>query len=202
MMGQPGAGIALCAVAVLAIIVAGVGLSGAAREQASPASRVANSAEPTRQAPTRRDAVAAATDFLVALDLETLLDDSRRRRVINAVAAPHARASLQHLYKRERDRVAKSYRRRPRFARAALLGYRVDGFTGSQATVSIWAATIGGSGSFAPATGWSTTTVTLSWSDTGWRISGVDETPGPSARWPTASLASEGRTFTEYRHAP
>lgn len=196
------ASVGLSALAVLAIVVAFVGLSRAASDEASPASRIVHPQLPAPQEPTRSAAVAAATEFLMALNLETLLDGTKRRQLISEVAAPDARTALQRLYQRERDRVAESYRERPRFARAALLGYRIDEFGASQATVSIWAATIGGSGSFPPATGWSTSTVTLSWSDAGWRIARVDETPGPSARWPIASLASEGRTFQEFRHAP
>jgi hypothetical protein len=165
------------------------------------------SAAPTRAAmpiaqPTERGAVQTATAFLSSMTLTTLLDPRRRRSILAVYAEPSARPGLEQLYDREHDRVASSYRRPPRVARAALLGYRVDDFNPRVATVSLWAATIGGSGSYAPTTGWSTTTVDLAWSTKGWRVTGVKDEPGPSADWPIGSLASEAKTFRPFDHAP
>lgn len=158
--------------------------------------RAASAASP------REAAVETATAFLTSIDLEVLLDHRRRERVLERFAAPAALAELQRMYAAERRRVARSYRSEPRFARAALAGFRVDQLTSSRATVSIWAATIGGSGTFEPAAGWSTTTVALTEGDGRWRVSGVREQPGPSPDWPIETLAGEGSEFEEYRYAP
>ena len=189
----------LCVLAVAAAIAGFVGLreTATSTESARP---IPVDAEPPR--PTRVAAVRAATDFLTALDLARLLDDHQRRRWIRAAAAPGARASLQLLYAEEKHRVAASYRAGPRFARAALAGYRIDEFAPPGATVSIWAATLGGSGSYAPTAGWSTTTVSLAWKQSSWKVTDVRSSAGPGPDWPSATLAVEGSRFQEYRHAP
>ena len=111
-----------------------------------------------------------ATAFVTALDLEVLLDDERRERIIARFAAPATREDLSETYAAEKRRVIGSYRASPRFARAALAGYRVDEFSPTQASVSIWAATIGGSGTFPPSAGWSTTTVRLTRVAKAWKV--------------------------------
>jgi hypothetical protein len=183
-----------------------VGLLGL-RDASGEGSAAMSTAKPERERPrpvqpTKVGAVNAATDFLSAVDLQVLLDDRERERVIRRAAAPEARTELSQVYAEEKRRVAASYRRAPRFARAALAGYRIDEFAVPAATVSIWAAAIGGSGSYAPTTGWSTTTVTLSWIGGRWMVTGVEDSPGPASDWPVATLATEGRRFREYRHVP
>jgi hypothetical protein len=195
-------GIWLVAAALAALVIAALGLRQAAgNERAAPTPTPTVSVAPA-DGHTREGAVRAATAFLAALDLDTILDDARRRRLITSSASPESRATLQRLYERERDRVRESYRRRPRVARAAMLGYRVDDYSRARATVAIWAATIGGSGDFEPTTGWITTVVKLDWSDSRWAVASVAESQGPSAEWPVAELARAARSFTEYRNAP
>jgi hypothetical protein len=188
---------ALAALAVAAVLVAVIGLRQATADRSASSRSAAPSA-----APNRDSAVAAATNFLLSIDLDVLLDDRRRNRVLARFGAPTALRELRRMYAAEKRRVSASYRERPRFARAALVGYRVDEFAQSDARVSIWAATVGGSGSFAPVTGWSTTTVTLVWKTGSWKVSDVRDEPGPSPDWPIETLASEGRRFQEYRYAP
>ena len=161
--------------------------------------------EPLRPAPARptaQTAVTEATAFLSTLDLRTLLDAKRRRRAVAAAAAPEARKALLSLYDAEAVRVARSYRRPPRFSRAALAGYRVIASSKRVATVAIWAAVIGGSGDRPPADGWSTTIVSLRWLGERWGVTDVKHEDGPSADWPVSTLAAEGTRFREYRHAP
>jgi hypothetical protein len=153
-------------------------------------------------APSRSDAVRTAAGFLSAMTLHTLLNAKRRDSVLAIYADPSSRPALTRVYEDERTRVAASYRRGPRVARAALVGYRVDGFSAHEATVSVWAASIGGSGTYRPTTGWSTITVDLLWSKRGWRVTNVEEKPGPSDDWPIGSLASEAKTFHAFRNVP
>jgi hypothetical protein len=185
------------AVACLAVLISSIGLHDTTGDRPGVQDAHAASAATPREA-----AVATATAFLTSIDLEVLLDDRRRERVLERFAAPSALPELQRMYAAERRRVARSYRSAPRFARAALAGFRVDQLTSSRASISIWAATIGGSGSFEPAAGWSTTTVVLSKDRGDWQVSGVREQSGPSPDWPIDTLASEGRDFQEYRYAP
>ncbi len=198
MSGRSRRGLLIAAVAIAAIALPVIGLRQAAGGQ--PPSEA--SVRPTSQAQSKRTAVIVATDLLSSIDLAVLLDDRLRRRVIDRFAARSSRDALQQLYASEKKRVAASYQRPPRFARAALAGYRVDEFTPSGSTVSIWAATIGGSGKYPPTAGWSTTTVTLTWEQGRWRVTDVRDEPGPAPEWPIATLSSEAQGFREYRHAP
>jgi hypothetical protein len=199
MTGRARLGLILATVSVAAITASFLGFRQAAGDE-PPAPHVSGRLpSPT---PSKRAAVITATELLSSLDLPVLLDDRRRRRVIDRYAARSSRHALQRLYAAEKQRVSDSYRRPPRFARAALAGYRVDEFTPSASTVSIWAATIGGSGSYPPTAGWSTTTVTLTWDRSRWRVSDVRDEPGPAPDWPIETLSSEARGFKEYRHAP
>lgn len=193
----------VAAAAVFAVLVLGWSLTrGASGETTRPPAHAREGGAKPVLEPTKRDAVRTASSFLSAMTLETLLDARRRQSVVAVYAEPSARPALEQLYEREQARVATSYRRPPRVARAALLGYRLDGFSQRAATVSVWAASIGGSGSYAPTAGWSTIIVDLAWTESGWRITGVDENPGPSGEWPIKSLASEARTFRPFRYAP
>jgi len=186
---------AICAVGLAIWAALGAADSEPAPSATPPDERPA--LEPTADA-----AVDAAAGFLSSMTLDTLLSRARRQSVLAVYADPSARPGLEQLYARERRRVAASYRQGPRVARAALLGYRVDGLSSSAATVSLWAATIGGSGSYGPTTGWTTIIVDLTWTARGWRVSAVDERPGPSGEWPIESLASEAKTFRAFRYAP
>jgi hypothetical protein len=187
------------AMAILLAVVTGIVLLVVAR----PATVERSAAEARRsESPDRRSAVVTATEFLTAIDLAVLLDDDRRDRVLARFATPAALDALRRTFAAEKRRVIASYRKPPRLARAALAGYRVEKLTESEAGVSIWAATIGGSGGFPPAAGWSTTTVKLSWDGERWKVSDVHDEPGPSAEWPIEALAQEVRAFEEYRHAP
>jgi hypothetical protein len=180
-----------------AVVVALLGMRQAAGGETRAPKPVP--AEPT---PTKRGAVVAATEFLSSIDLAVLLDDRRRVRVIDRFALPSARAALEKLYAAEKRRVEASYRQPPRFARAALAGYRIDEFVSTDATVSVWAASIGGSGGFPPVAGWSTTTISLTWRQDRWRVTDVRDEIGPSPDWPIQTLVTEARGFKEYRHAP
>ena len=162
--------LALCAAATAAVLVAVLGLArgpaGEAARRPSPALR----AVPPTLAPSKTDAISLTANFLSAMNLRTLLSARRRHSVLAVYADRAARPSLERLYNREHARVAASYSRAPRVARAALLGYRVDGLTAQTATISVWAASIGGSADYPPTSGWWTTTVDLAWTDHGWRV--------------------------------
>jgi hypothetical protein len=174
------------------------GPAGEAARRPSPALRDG----PHTREPSKTDAISLTANFLSAMNLRTLLSTRRRHSVLAVYADPAARPSLERLYDREYARVEASYSRPPRVARAALLGYRVDGLAGQVATISVWAASIGGSADYAPTSGWWTTTVDLAWTNQGWRVAGVKQEPGPSDDWPIGSLASEARTFHPFRNVP
>lgn len=197
MMRRHRVALVIAVLAGTAILVAALGVG-----QTIGGSPRTDDAPPPDLRPTKRAAVVVATAFLTSIDLDVLLDEQRRNRVVDHFAAPESRMALRRLYAAERRRVGSSYRERPRFVRAALAGYRVDELTPKSASISIWAATIGGSGSFAPTAGWSTTTVVLAWDADRWRVTSVHDEAGPSPEWPISTLASEGGGFEEYTHAP
>jgi hypothetical protein len=185
----------------LAMTVWSVGQGGDS-ETARSAAPVRRRPVPPVPQPKERDAVRTAASFLSSMTLDALLNGARRRSIVGLYAEPSARPALEQIYDGEGNRVAASYRHPPRVARAALVGYRVDGFHPPAATVSLWAATIGGSADYPPTTDWFTTVVDLAWTARGWRITGVDQKPGPSSDWPIKSLATEARTFRPFRYAP
>ena len=183
--------------------VVAVPLAVLAFSAADAPERPVKKAAGSNQAPRpEAEAVRAAADFLAAMNLETVLNDRARRRLIRASSSPADAARLERIYAAEKDRVSRSYRRGPRFARAALAGYRIDVITENDAAVAIWAAAIGGSRTYEPATAWSTTVVRLRRSDDRWTVRDVRHEAGPSTDWPIRSLAAEGRRFKEFRVAP
>ena len=63
--------------------------------------------------------------------------------------------------------------------RSAPLGYRVDAYSPTQATISIWSVgVVGSSTTRPPDASWSTTTITLDWTGD-WRMSDYRTTSGP-----------------------
>jgi hypothetical protein len=145
---------------------------------------------------------AVAIRFLSGLDLARLLDDKARRRFIAGWAAPGHASGLQALYAAEADRVRAAYSARPRIARAAFLGYRVDQRDAGRGEVAIWAVSVGGAGASAVAVGWRTMRVSLSRSEDAWKVVGVREAPGPSPDMPVAEFATAAGRFEGLRVAP
>ncbi len=131
-------------------------------------------------------AAAAAAAAVSALDGAALLDRQRVRALVASLASSGSRARLAAAY----DRAATDARARLGvdsvpppvvFVRAFPIGYRIDRFTTSNATVSVWRVGVVGSGATVPPQqSWRTETVSLAWQSGRWKVDGFASEPGPT----------------------
>jgi hypothetical protein len=180
--------------AVLGVVVGRASVSAADRQQ----QRVS---EPNAAA-TRRAAVRAAVDYLQALRWDVLIDAERRRKAISARATPGAASQLDAELATPAEAVRAAVTRPPVVARTAVLGYRVQLHDGGRAAVRIWGMVLFGTGAYEPATQWSTSDVSLVWSDERWLVDGVRSRGGPSPDSPLRTLVRSARALREVRHVP
>jgi hypothetical protein len=167
----------------------------------------------------QQGAVAAAANYTRVLSSDLILDTSRRRAAIGALAAPEATARLQRTF----DQAVVSLRQglgvtggaddgTQVLLRATPVGWRVEDYSDGAAKVAIWVTSVGGSiGGTAPVPireGWGTTTVTLRWVDGDWKQVDSTTTDGPvpiaDVAPPTAApeLVDKANEFKEFTYAP
>jgi hypothetical protein len=167
-----------------------------------------------RSAHTPAGAVAAAAASVELLDGPALLDSIRVRRLVNRLAASSVRDGLARAYEQgatqARARLAADSVPAPVvILRAALVGYRIDSFTPSAATVAVWRVGIVGSGATVPPQqSWRTETVSLVWEHRAWKVASFASAPGPTPPLPTVvgataagDLFAEIPRFQEFSHA-
>jgi hypothetical protein len=159
-------------------------------------------------------AVAAAAASVQLLDGPALLHSIRIRRLVNRLAASNVRDGLARAYEQgaaqARARLAADSVPAPVvILRAALVGYRIDSFTPSAATVAVWRVGIVGSGATVPPQqSWRTETVSLVWEHRAWKVASYASAPGPTPPLPTVvgattagDLFAEIPRFREFSHA-
>jgi hypothetical protein len=154
--------------------------------------------------------VTAASRYVSALDGPALLDATRVRRLVRAIASAQARDQLLAAYgqvaSQARERLGVDTVPAPVvFVRAVPVGYRVDAFTRDAATVAIWRVGIVGSGATVqPQQSWRTEIVSLVWEDGRWKVRSFASEPGPtppivaSAPSTAAELFTSIPRFTEF----
>jgi hypothetical protein len=158
---------------------------------------------------TRGGAVAAAADYLSALNGKVILDAALARRVLAPISAADAREALARGYAAAaaqlRQQLGVGTVPEPVIVvRAAPVGYRVAAFAADAATISIWRVGIVGSGATVePRQTWRTETVTLVWEARTWKIADLSSSPGPTpplaaAPTPPAQLFSAVPEFEEF----
>jgi hypothetical protein len=161
-------------------------------------------------------AVASATNYTAVLGGPLVLDPVARRVAIDVLAAPSARSSMQRSYAQAAPLIAKGLGVTGGSADAANVvlrvipvGWRVEQYDGSTATVAIWATGVGGAINGTPVReGWGVTTIRLTWVDGDWKELGATTTDGPvpiaDEQTPTApsELVPKARAFKEYHYAP
>ena len=161
---------------------------------------------------TASGAVAAASRFVGALDGTALFDRSRLGAVILSAAAPRIRGRLLAAYGQAsaQARALLGLGTVPApvvIVRAASVGYRVENFSANAAAVSLWRVGIIGSGATVqPEQSWRTETVSLVWTNGGWKVDALSSQPGPTpplaasaASTPVELFASIPR-FEEFTH--
>ena len=167
----------------------------------------------------REGAIAAAANYTTALSSDLILDTSRRRAAIAALAAPAAKARLQRTF----DQAVASLRSglgvtgatkdAQVLLRATPVGWRVEEYSDRAAKVAIWVTSVGGSigGTDGPVPireGWGTTTVELRWAGGDWKQVDSTTSDGPvpiaDVAPPTAApeLVSKASEFKEFTYAP
>jgi hypothetical protein len=167
----------------------------------------------------QQGAVAAAANFTRVLSSDLILDTSRRRAAIAALAAPSAKARLQKTF----DQAVVPLRKglgvsdtasdgAQVLLRATPVGWRVEDYSDEKAKVAIWVTSVGGSigGTVAAPIreGWGTTTVELRWVGDDWKLAESTTTDGPvpiaDVAPPTAAgeLVDKANEFKEFTYAP
>jgi hypothetical protein len=171
-------------------------------------------AKATRDTRTPDGAVAAAAASVELLDGPALLDRTRIGRLVDRLAASNARDGLARAYEqgaaRARARLAADSVPAPVvILRAALVGYRIDRFTSSAATVAVWRVGIVGSGATVqPQQAWRTETVSLVWERGSWKVASFASALGPTPPLPNVAETTAARDlfteiprFREFSHA-
>ena len=151
--------------------------------------------------PTPDAAVATALAYLDALRWDVLIDDRRRRQVIDRyateLAAPRLDAALVAPAEALRT-VAK----RPVVARTSVLGYRVEHIDSRSAAIAVWGLALFGSTAYRPTTQWSTSRVRLEWRGDRWLIAGLRSQGGPAPDFPLRELVRADRRYREPAYVP
>jgi hypothetical protein len=167
----------------------------------------------------QQGAVAAAANYTSVLSSDLILDTTRRRAAIDALAAPEAKARLQKTF----DQAVVSLRQglgitggaddgTQVLLRATPVGWRVEDYDNGAAKVAIWVTSVGGSiGGKVPVPireGWGTTTITLRWAGGDWKQVESTTADGPvpiaDVAPPTAApeLVDKANEFKEFTYAP
>ncbi len=185
---------------VAVLFVAALGIVIGRAWAAGPPARTP---EPTTHtAPTARSALLAAIGYLNALRWEVLVDDAKRRELIERLATPQAAPKLDAELAPAAEALREAVSRPPVVARRAVLGYRVSHVDAKRAAVRIWGMALFGSAAYRPATQWSTSDVALDWTGERWLVDGIQSHGGPSPALPVAALARQTYGLREVRHVP
>lgn len=128
-------------------------------------------------------AVETAVDFAAAPQGWLYFDDREIAAAVAEVASPRATADLTAetvaAVRAARDELAQSSGRVWWLVHP--LAWRVESFSGTEATVAVWVVTLlSAAGVAMPQTEWVTDLVDLVWVDDGWRVDDSIERPGPT----------------------
>ncbi|WP_217921938.1 hypothetical protein [Miltoncostaea oceani] len=147
---------------------------------------------------TKAGAARTAAQALSSLaDPRLLSSPQARRTAVARIAPPNYRAELAPLFERTYgylgDLLGASAGRGQVVLRMTPVGYRVEAFSATRASVAVWQVTLLATPERAPIAAWSTSRAELVWTGGRWRVErfGVD-TPGPvpSVTAPEAPVAA------------
>jgi hypothetical protein len=218
--------------------VAAPATTAATREQTAPAPATAPQAQADQAAASRvgprktvggvpvgyehskQGAVAAAANYARVLSSTLILDRTKRRAAIEALAAPETLDRQQRAWDQAVGELTKALgvpdggaKDGTVLLRAVPVGWRLEQYTGDRATVAIWVTsvlgTLGGSpGGMPVREAWGTTTVKLRWVDGDWKQLQQTNKDGPvpiaDTATPTAAaqLIPEAQQFKEFTYGP
>jgi hypothetical protein len=185
--------------------------------QSGPGPTRVENGVPVGYAHTPEGAVAAATNYLTVVDGQLITQPDKYRAAIDALAAPASQPSLRRNAEKDmkvlQDGVGLlSYAQQGRqvIFRAMPLAYHVDRYDGRESQVSIWAeGFIGVDGALSVRESWTTSSVTVSWTGTDWKLVSIapptaaSQGPAPMTGQPqvqTADLPTQLKTYRSYQH--
>ena len=151
--------------------------------------------------PSADGAVTSAIAYLEALSLDVLLDDDQRREAIERRALPEAVDALDARLDEPVERL-RAVAEAPVVARRAILGYRIENYSGPDATVAVWGMALFATGVYDAATQWSTSRINLRWRTNRWLVASVENDGGPSPQSALDDLTEIHTRFREVRHVP
>ncbi|MFD7613404.1 hypothetical protein [Streptomyces sp. NPDC059828] len=149
---------------------------------------------PKGYAHNEQGAQSAASNFAVALGSAEMFQRENRHRIVDAIYTPQAAASLkapqddaysaEFLAKLGLDADGSALEGSTFVSRTIPVGTKVDAFTRSKATVSVWCTGLvgmAGEGSKDPVrTTWKTWTFQLQWTSGDWKVADDSEKDGPT----------------------
>jgi hypothetical protein len=183
-------------------------------DKAGPAKEVAGVG--VGWAHTREGAVAAATNYTMALAGDLVFDDTAGRKAIAVLAAPKARKAQESAWL-EAARLTRAGLRLPAGAagagqavmRTALLGSTVEHYDQGKARIAIWTMGLAGSERIPVAAGFGVTVVDLEWVGGDWKQVKATSRAAPIPLAPADEVPSSAndfrqqtRQFKEYDYAP
>lgn len=133
--------------------------------------------------PDREGAGTAAIAYATAAQRWLYLSDDEIRSAVAEIATPVASPRLSEEVvadvRAARARLADSPGRIWWLVRP--MAWRVESFTSDEATVAVWIVTVLSAQEVAvPQSEWTTVTLQLAWVDSGWRVDGTRDIPGPT----------------------
>ena len=195
----------LAGVTALALLAIGMALGSRIATQESAATTttaLATGARPATDAPTpvpadrtRAGAVAAAVRSITAFNGDVLLEPARLHAVVARIASLASRSALLEAFAQAsaqtRAKLGADTVPQPVIVlRSVPVGYRVEGFSRDEATVSVWYIGIVGSGATVqPQQSWRTQVVSLVWENQTWKVGTFASSPGPTPPLSTVEAA-------------
>jgi hypothetical protein len=164
---------------------------------------------------TATGAADAATEMAAILSGPTVSQADAYRTAVAAIAAPAHRDALLNRADQlvaaidaQLGVVSASAQNAQVAVRTIPVSWHVESYTGSAATVRLWAVGLVAEDGSLPATAvWASGDFDVEWTDAGWRLDDVQTVSGPvpqSQQQPTVTTAlpPEVGSFQEYRHVP
>jgi hypothetical protein len=157
---------------------------------------------------TMEGAVAAAAEYIGALDAGRGLVPAERAAVLDTIAADGQHEQLEARMAAGLDILVENFGLTPDVvgdpdfvARTIPAGYQISAYDGAEATVRLWSTSVFfAAGRHASSGDWSTETVTLRWDRDDWRLVALESEPGPAPPdTPTPPVPGAGERINAFQ---
>jgi hypothetical protein len=146
--------------------------------------------------------VQAAVSAVYELSAPAVTSPKRFERAVRRLAAPGARSRLESTFGAVDPSLVAAFRHGSSVFRGTPVGYRVDRFTSTTASVAIWTVTLAASRDFPATAQWRTLVIKLAWTRDGWKVANGDGYAGPDPTTPLRRLASAASRFRSFDYVP